>query len=74
MCNKCPKVHDHKAKGFWVWAAGRPCECSCSGADVQIVQEREDRYIGNDVLGRPNLVPEYRTVAYCTKCKHKFRM
>ncbi len=74
MCNRCPKVHDHKARGFWAWAKGRPCECSCSGSDVQVVQEREDKYMGVDVLGRPTTIPEYKTYAYCTKCRHKYRV
>ncbi len=67
-------MHDHKAKGFWAWASGRACECECGAADVQVVQEREDRYVGTDSLGRPNLLPEYKNYAFCARCKHKFRV
>lgn len=74
MCDRCPKVRDPNAKGFWARIAWRKCECSCSGPDLQILQEQQEKYVGTDALGRQNFVPEFKTYAFCTKCRHKFRV
>ena len=74
MCNRCPKVRDPDAKGFWAGMARKRCECSCSGTDIQVVQEQGGRYAGTDDLGRQNFVPEFKSFAFCTKCKHKFKI
>lgn len=74
MCNRCPHIQDPDVKGFWSRLAKKPCGCNCSGPDIQIVQEQEQEYTGTDALGRQNYIPKFKSFAFCSKCRHKFRI
>lgn len=66
-----PNAH----RGFWAGLVGKKCECSCSGADLQTLQEQHEEFLGSDQqTGRNNYGTKTESYAFCSRCRHKFRI